>query len=179
MCDISNGTHASANKEAKFINADLSKVQSGYVAVSPLEAVNTLHNLWLSTVAVIPQVGRRPRIILYFIWIRLNDISKRLSPMESMFSGGALHHILKQVLTTNRHRRPVYISKVDLADTYMRLWLMMEDVLSVDFLVPKKNPSDTQLVEFHLSLPMGYVDNVPYFFMETDTVADLANKAIS
>ena len=44
---------------------------------------------------------------------------------------------------------------------------------------PIKKPSDTQLVGFHLSLPMGYVDNAPYFCMTTETVADLANKAIS
>ena len=57
--------------------------------------------------------------------------------------------------------------------------MSMEDVPSVAFLIPKKNSSDTQLVGFRLSLPMGYVDNVPYFFMDKDTVADLANKAIS
>ena len=66
-----------------------------------------------------------------------------------------------------------------MADTYMRLWLRMEDVLSVAFLVPKENPRRTQLAGFHLSLPMEYVDNVPYFYMATDTVANLVNKAIS
>ena len=61
----------------------------------------------------------------------------------------------------------------------MKLWVGMEDVPSVAFLVPKKNPSNTQLVVFHISLSMGYVDNAPYFCMATETVADLANKAIS
>ena len=61
----------------------------------------------------------------------------------------------------------------------MRLWLRMEDVPSVAFLIPKKNPSDTQLVGFHISLPMGYVYNTLYFCMATETVDDLANKAIS
>ena len=55
----------------------------------------------------------------------------------------------------------------------------MEDVLSVAFLIPKKKPSDTQLVGFHLSHPMRYVDSAPYFFMATETVDDLANKVIS
>ena len=40
------GTYAFANKEVKFINAELDKqVQAGHVAVSPLEAINALHNL--------------------------------------------------------------------------------------------------------------------------------------
>ena len=57
--------------------------------------------------------------------------------------------------------------------------MKMEDVLSVAFLIPKKNPSDTQLVGFHLSLPMGFVDISPYFCKATEVVADLANEAIS
>ena len=58
------GTYASTNKEADFINVDLDEqFQEGHVTVFPLEAVNYLHNLWLSLVAVIPEVGRRPRLI--------------------------------------------------------------------------------------------------------------------
>ena len=77
------GTYASINKEVEFINVELAKqVQVGHVTVFPLEAVNYLHNLWLSLVTVIPQVGRRLRLIFDFTWIRLNDVSKRLSPME-------------------------------------------------------------------------------------------------
>ena len=61
----------------------------------------------------------------------------------------------------------------------MRMWVRMEDVPSVAFLIPKKKLIDTQMVGFNLSLPMGYVDNAPYFCMTTETVADLANEAIS
>ena len=66
------------------------------MTVFPLEAVNYLHNLWLSPVAVILQVGRRPRLIFYFTWSGINDVSKRLAPpMEAMRFGGALQSILK------------------------------------------------------------------------------------
>ena len=82
------------------------------MAVSPLEAVNYLYNLWLSLVVVTPQVGRRPCLIFDFTWSGLNDISKRLSPMEAMLFGCALQRILKQVLTTNLHHGPVYLIKV-------------------------------------------------------------------
>ena len=86
--------------------------------------------------------------------------------------------ILKKVLTSDPRLGPVYLSKVDLADTYMRLWVRMEDVPSVAFLILKKTPRNTQLVGFHLFLLMGYIDSAPYFFMATETVADLANEAI-
>ena len=93
--------------------------------------------------------------------------------------GGALQRILKQILTVYPRLGLVYLIKVDLADAYMRLWLSMEDVLSVAFLVPKKNTSNTQLVVFHLSLHMWYIDSAPYFCMATETVTDLANDKIS
>ena len=37
--------------------------------------------------------------------------------------GGALQRILKQVLTADSHLGLVYLSKVDLTDAYMRLWV--------------------------------------------------------
>ena len=57
--------------------------------------------------------------------------------------------------------------------------MRMEDVQSIAFLVPKNTLSNTQLVGFHLSLPMGYIGSAPYFFMATEMVADLAKEAIS
>ena len=75
---------------------DLAKqVQAGHVYVFPLEEFNALHNLWISLVMVIPQVESRLRLILDFTWVRINDVSKRLDPMEVMRFGGALQRILK------------------------------------------------------------------------------------
>ena len=96
--------------------------------------------------------------------------------MEAMRFGGALQRILKQVLAADLRLGPVYLSKADLADAYMRLWVRTEDVPSVTFLIPKKNTSDTQLVGFHLLLPMGYIDSAPYFLMATETVTNLENE---
>ena len=61
----------------------------------------------------------------------------------------------------------------------MRLSVRMEDFPSVAFLVPKKNTSDTRLVQFHLLLPMGYIDSAPYFCIVTETVTNLANESIT
>ena len=61
----------------------------------------------------------------------------------------------------------------------MRLWVRMEDVPSVAFIIQKKNPSDLQLVEFHISLPMGYVDSIPYLCKSNKRVSNLSNEAIA
>ena len=99
--------------------------------------------------------------------------------MEAMRFGGALQSIPKQFLTVDPCLGPVYLRKVDLENAYMRLWLIMEDVPSIDFLIHKKNTRDTQLVGSHLLIPMGYIDSAPYFCMAKETVADLANEAIA
>ena len=74
-------------------------------------------------VVVISQVRRIPRLIFDFTWSGLNDIAERLAPMEAMIFGGALLRILKQLLTADPRLGPVYLSKVYLADAYMRLWV--------------------------------------------------------
>ena len=89
--------------------------------ISPLDAVTALKNLWLSPIAVIPQVGRRPHLIFDFTWSGLNNISECLAPMEAMRFGGTLLRILKQVLTADLRLWTVYLIKVDLANAYMRL----------------------------------------------------------
>ena len=57
--------------------------------------------------------------------------------------------------------------------------MSMEGIPSVAFLIPKKTPRDTQLVGFHLYLPMGKIDIAPYFCIVTEMMADLSNKTIS
>ena len=96
-------------------------MQAGHVNVFPLEEVNALHNQWFSLAVFIPQMGRRPRLISDFTSSGINNVSKRLDPMEAMRFGGALQSILKQVLAANPCLGLVYFSKVDLVDTYLRL----------------------------------------------------------
>ena len=54
----------------------------------------------------------------------------------------------------------------------------MEDAPSITFLIIRRTPSKSQLVGFHLSLPMVYVDSAPYFCMANKTVSDLANVTL-
>ena len=54
----------------------------------------------------------------------------------------------------------------------------MEDVPSIAFLIPRRTPSKPQLVGFHISLPMGYVNSAPYLCMDTKMVYNLANAAM-
>ena len=63
--------------------------------------------------------------------------------MEAIRFRVALIRILKKVHTDDPHLGPVHLSKVDLADAYMRLWVRMEDDPFVSFLIPKKTSINT------------------------------------
>ena len=68
------------------------------------------------------------------------------------------------------------MAKIDLSDAYMRVWIRLEDVAKLAFVVPPL-PGDTEpLIGFHLSLPMGYVESAPFFCIVTETIADLVNE---
>ena len=58
---------------------------------------------------------------------------------------------------------PTFLNKFDLADAYTRIWVQLEDIPSVAFLVPKATPNEEQLVVFHLSIPTGYVEPAAFF----------------
>ena len=74
-------------------------------------------------IAVITQVGQRPCLVFNFALRGLNKATKHLALMEAIHSYRALHCILKQVISSDLRLVPVYISKVNLDDAYMVLWL--------------------------------------------------------
>ena len=76
------GTHTSDLKEVDFIHAEFpDQVQVGHVSVFPLDTFMSLHNLWLSPILVIPQLGQRRCLIFDFIWSGLNKEMRRLDSM--------------------------------------------------------------------------------------------------
>ena len=88
--------------------------------------------------------------------------------------GKALYRVIDFILTAPPKLGPTFLNKVDLADSYMRIWVRLEDVPSVAFLVPKATPDEEQLVGFHLSIPTGCVESAAFFCANTETVKDRA-----
>ena len=60
------------------------------------------------------------------------------------------------------------------------MWMLVpeEDVSLVAYLIPKRVPTDNQIIGFNLSLPMGYINSAAYFCMKKNTIADLSNFTI-
>ena len=127
----------------------------GHISVFPRATVANLDKLWLSRIAIIPHRNCRPRMIYDFTWSSVTATTDRLAPEEAMLLGNTLKRTIRHVLKADPTLGPIYLSKVYLADVYMRLWVRMEDIPSLVFLIPEKHPSNPHLIGFHLSLPMG------------------------
>ena len=50
------------------------------------------------------------------------------------------------------------LNKVDRSGAYMGIWVLIEDTPPITFLVPRATPEEEQLVVFHLSILVGYVE---------------------
>ena len=74
-----------------------------------------------------------------------------------MCFGKAIYRMIDCILEAPPKLVPTFLNELDIVDAYMRIWVHLEDILSVAFLVPKSTPEEDQLVGFHLSIPMGYV----------------------
>ena len=94
-----------------------------------------------------------------FSWSIINAATSHPPPQDSKHFSNNLHHTLKIILHANPALGLVCLSKVDLANVYVWLWVRMEDVPLVALLIPKKNSTDPQPFDFHLSLLMGYINS--------------------
>ena len=69
------------------------------------------------------------------------------------------------------------MSKVDLSDSYTRVWICPEDLLRLAFVVPPHPLDHNTLIGFRLSLLMGHVDSDLYFFCTIKIVTKIANQS--
>jgi hypothetical protein len=92
--------------------------------------------------------------------------------------GRALHGILCMILEAHPRFGPVYISKVDIADGFYRVWLLPSDIPTLGVALPIAG-NEEPMSGFPLALPMGWVNSPPYFTAATETIADLANAALA
>ena len=172
--------HSSSTKKTIFVRKYLQeKSKVGHIALFPLRAVLHLPKLLLSPLAAITQRGRKPRLIYDFSWSGLNEAVTQVTQKEALRFVKALYRVIDCILNAPPELGPTFLNKVDLADAYMRIWVRLEDIPSVAFFVPKATPEESELVGFHLSIPMGYVESAAFFCATTETVKDRALDTLS
>jgi hypothetical protein len=125
----------------------------------------------------VPQRDRRPRTISDYTFFGLDHETIPVSPLECMQFGRALWRILRHVKSANPHHGPIYLSKIDIADGFYRIWVRASDVPKLGILFPAGS-GEEYLVGFPLALPMGWTDSPKIFTAATETVADMTNASL-
>ena len=171
------GSHGSCVRGLEFIGKEMMDfVRKGFYMVLPYECVKDVDHLHLSPMGLVPQRDRRDRIVVDYSYYGLNDATVPLAA-DSMQFGRALQRVLQRIYDADPKHGPVYLMKVDVADGFYRVWLRIRDVPKLAIALPPI-PGQPKLVAFPLVLPMGWTESPPHFCTLTETVADLANKAI-
>lgn len=150
----------------------------GYWAVLPYQHVRQWQGLRISPMGVIPQRDRRPRLIVDYSFSGVNEDTIPLAPKEAMQFGRALQRVMATIVHSDPRYGPVYLSKIDIADGFYRVWLHIADIAKLGVVLPTA-PGEPPVVAFPLTLPMGWVESPPYFTAITETACDLANANLS
>ena len=128
-------------KETAFVRTELAEqAWAGHIALFSLRGIRHLPQLWISLLAAIPQQGRKPRLIYDLSWISLNKAVTQVAHKEAIHFGKSLYRAIDCVLAAPPKLGLTFLNKVDLADACMSIWVHLEDIPSVAFLVPKSTP---------------------------------------
>ena len=152
-------------------------IQKDKWVILPASAVSDLPGLRISPLGCVPQIDSRPRWICDYSWSEVNRKKLPLAADEAMQFGHALNHILRKILLANLELGLVYIMQVDIADSFYRIGLNIEDIPRL-VVVFTTAPGEYPIIAFPLVLPTGWKDIPPILCTATETITDLDNKAL-
>jgi hypothetical protein len=97
---------------------------------------------------------------------------------DSLQFGHAFLRLLQLLNRADTRQGPIYISKTDLADAFMRVWVWAPSIPVLGALLPQL-PGEDPLIAFPMILPMGWVDSPQYLCAISETIADITNERLS
>ena len=122
--------------------------------VLPAKMIQDMFGLRLSPLGLIPQRGRRDRMISDYSYNDVNQQTLNIAPKEAMQLGRTLWRLLYRIHHANDRFGPVYMSKNDLLDGFYRLWLRSEGTHRLAVLFPSQ-PNEPDLIGIPLTNSMG------------------------
>jgi hypothetical protein len=145
------GPHQSTHEHIEFMRQELSEMtERGQWIVLPYSVVRHLPNLRLSPTGVVPQRDRRPRPIVDYTYSDVNDGTLSVAP-DSMLFGTALTRFLQHLERADTRRGPIYLSKTDVADAFMRVWIALGSIPILGAILPTY-PGEEAIVAFPMIL---------------------------
>ena len=174
---LNRGPHQSTIGKEAFVRDEFADmVQAGHWLVLPYELIKHLPFLRLSPTGVVPQKERRDRIIVDYTYSGVNHDTTALAP-DSLQFGHALTRYLEQLHRSDTRHGPVYMSKTDIADAFMQIWLDLYSIPTLAALLPIHD-DETPLVALPLVLPMGWVHSPNHLCAVTETICDITNDRL-
>ena len=129
--------HSSALQDDAFARADLrAQTAIGHIVVLPWADIRYLPRIWIIPLGLIPQEGRYSWIIYDYTRRRINTAFLRQAPAEVMQFFQMLSRLLHTIFNANPWGGPVFMSKIDIADAYIRVWIYPEDLPQLAFVAP-------------------------------------------
>ena len=169
---VARGPHLSAKLAAPFLRSEFADmVAAGHWLVVPYSQVRHLPGLRLSPTGVVPQRDRRDRTIVDYTFSHVNADTIDLAP-DSLQFGHAFDRLLSQFHRADTRHGHIHLSKTDVADAFMRVWIHLRSITTLGALLPRFG-SEPPLVAFPLVLPMGWINSPKYLCAVTETIADL------
>ena len=107
----------------------------------------------------------------------VNEHTVSLAP-DSMQFGRAFERLLQRMHRADICQGPVYISKADIADAFMRIWLQLHSIPIMGALLPALE-GEEPMVGFPMILPMGWIDSPQFLCSVTESIADLATSKLA
>ena len=174
---LKRGPHQSTLGKEMFVRDEFADmVEAGHWLVLPYALVKYLPSLRLSPTGVVPQKERRDRIIVDYTYSGVNQDTTALAP-DSLQFGHALTRYLEQLHRSDTRHGPVYMSKTDIADAFMQIWLDLHSIPTLAALLPLHD-DETPLVALPLVLPMGWVHSPNHLCAVTETICDITNDRL-
>jgi hypothetical protein len=141
----------------------------------PLQQIWGRPGLHVSPIAgVVSQKERRPHTSINY---SLNSETLPLTPMEAMQFGRAPERYIRRIVHADPWFGPVKMIKVDLADSFYRVWVNAPYIIKLGVAFPNLE-GEEPLIEFPIALPMGWTNSPPCFCGATKTIANISNERI-
>ena len=193
---VDRGPHPSAmTAEAITLFAeDISyQEKAGFCQVYLWEDLKRLHpeNLKISPVAVVPQVGRRGRIILdlsfpvyqnvdgtvTIIQNSVNDTTAITAPTIPVKEIGKVLHRLLYFMKMTRSGEWILFSKLDISDGFWRLVVRRKDSFNFAYVLPQP-PGQPIRIVVPSAVQMGWTESPSYFCAVTESARDITQHLI-
>jgi hypothetical protein len=136
---LTRGPHQSALRHIPFLRQEfVDMIRKGQWTLLSARLVLDDLKLNLSPLGVVPQRDRRPRTISDYSFFGINHETLALSPAKCMQFGKAPWRVLRHLKSANPHLGLVYLSKIDIADGFYRIWVRANDVPKLAGLCPQR-----------------------------------------